>query len=507
MNDNTRIAKNTIILNIRLVIVILLGLYTSRKVLQILGVEDFGLYNLVGGFVSLLAIFTSSMTGAAQRFITFELGKGDSIQLKKTFSSIVTAFILLSIIIIIVGLLLGGWFVLTYLNIPPERMHSALVVFGCSIGVFIINLLSVPYIAEVTAHERMDFFAIMSLFDAFGKLIVVLCLKYTGDDHLIEYAIGLLMVSLTSRIIYGIYCSRNFEEAKYKPILDKRVLKGVLSFSAWMGIGSACGILKDQGASILLNIFFGLTLNAAVGIANQVKGLMVAFCNNIGTAISPQITKSYASGDKKRAINLTFFMTKCQGTFMMLIATPLLVEMNYILTLWLGEFPSYSVEFSRMMIIVSFLNSLSMAFGPLFLAEGRIRNYQLVGSSITFLYIPLCYVILRLTDNPMACMIVSIVVESILLITNYICLKVQINFPIIDFFKRVIIPVIAVFTVSTSIALFILKWIPDSSFLRLLTTSSFTTVMIVLLIYAFVLNKNERQLLNNFYKSKIAKWK
>lgn len=506
ISGNRRIAKNTIILNIRLVITLCIALYSSRLVLQVLGVEDYGLYNLVGGFVGLLSIITSSITGSITRFLTLELGKGDMKTLNRTFCSVINVLIVMAVIVAFIAAIVGPWFINNYLTIPDNKVSAALIVFVCSAVVFILNLLSVPYTALVTAHEKMNFFAVMSIYDSVSKLVIIIFLQYYGSEKLVMYAIFLAIAALLNRIIYNIYCNRYFIESKFYFTYETKTMKQVLSFSVWMGIGSAAGILKDQGGNILINIFFGLILNASMGIATQVKGLVTQFANSIGVAISPQIIKSFASGDTNRSIDLTFWYVKCTGIFMLLIVIPILSETSYLLNIWLTNVPDYADVFVKLIICNTFFNTLNMGFGPIYLANGRIRNYQIFSTVVMLSYIPVSYILLRTIGHPTICLIVGLCIEILFLFTNYYCLKIQLRFPISIFFTKVIIKILFIAAISLMVTMLIRYFIQEECFARFIMNSIFSLLCTMSLAFSFLINEEERTKITKMIKNRISSW-
>ena len=493
VSSNKKILKNTVVLNIRLVVTLIISLYASRLVLKVLGVEDYGLYNLIGGFVSMLSIVTNSITGTISRFITFVLGERDEEKLSKTFSSSVNAIIIMIFVVIFIAALLGPWFISNFLNIPADKIGIAMIVFFASVSVFVLNLFSVPYISLITAHEHMNFYAIMSVFDSLCKLSIIIFLQYVASNTLILYSSLLVLQALLSRIIYSVYCSKQFPEAKYRLSIDKSCMRNMLSFSIWMGVGSAAGVIKDQGGNILLNMFFGLILNAAMGVATQVKSLIVTFGNAIGMAISPQITKSYAAGDFLRSCQLTFLLAKCQGIVMLIIIIPILLETHFLLEIWLGEVPQYTISFVRLIMFVCFFNILAQGFAPLFLAYGKIRNYQLFGTCLMILYVPLSYMFLKLTNNTNICLYVGIGIEFIFMFTNYLYLKISLNFPILDFFKNIILKVLIIMLLSLLLIYSVEEYLGIVQPYRFICSILFSLVSILILCYLFILNKDEKQ--------------
>lgn len=501
-NNNKKLAKNTLILNIRLIVTLFISLYSSRLILKVLGIEDYGLYNLIGGFVALLSIITSSITGSISRFITYDLGKGDCEKLNDTFCTVMNVLFIFSVIVLIISSTFGFWFIDSYLNIPDSKIHSSYIVYTCSVIVFILNLLSIPYTSIVIAHEKMNFYAIMAIYDSIMKLLILILLLYWGEDKIVLYSILLAISSLINRIVYHIYCRINYAESNYKFKVNKKTFKEVMSFSVWMGIGSISGILKDQGGNILINIFFGLTLNAAYGIANQVRSLLLQFGNNIGMAISPQITKSYAEGNVSRSIDLTLFMVKCNATFMLLIVVPMLCETSNILNLWLDIVPSYSVEFVRIIACLTFISILNTSYGPIYLANGNIRNYQMIGSLILITYVPVTYIFLKIYSNETIPLIVASFYELFFLFANFICLKILINFPIIKFFKDVILRIIlvgalSILVVLSSKSIFIMEGVME--FIIICIESS---ILVCFSTLYFILNKKERNIAINFIQEK-----
>lgn len=505
-SGNKRIAKNTIILNIRLVFTLCIALYSSRLVLQVLGVEDYGLYNLVGGFVGLLSIITSSIIGSITRFLTLGLGKGDMEALNRTFCSVINVLLLMAIIVVLVAVFVGPWFITNYLTIPESKINAALIVFACSVGVFILNLLSVPYTSLVTAHEKMDFYAIMSIFDSVSKLVIIMLLQYYGSDKVVLYALFLALAALLNRVVYNIYCNRNFIESKFHFTYDTKTMKQVLSFSVWMGVGSAAGILKDQGGNILVNMFFGLLLNASMGIANQIKGIVTQFANSIGVAISPQITKSFASGDIKRSTDLTFWYVRCVGIFMLLVAIPILAETSYLLGLWLGVVPYYAEIFVKLVICTTFLNTLNMGFGPMFLANGKIRNYQIFSTIVLSFYIPVSYLLLKTIAHPTICLFVGLSIELFFLFTNYYCLKKQMGFPLRRFISTVIFRILFIAAISYMVTMLVSYFMPEMSFSRLVINGFLSLLCTAIFAFCMLLNVQERTKITQIIKKSFSRW-
>ena len=330
--NNKRIAKNTLLLYFRMLFLMAVSLYTSRVVLNALGVEDFGIYNVVGGVVAMFSVLSGSLSTAISRFITYELGKGNKENLNKIFSSAVTIQFGLAGIIILLAETIGIWFLNIKMNIPEVRMEAANWVFQFSILTFAINLISVPYNASIIAHEKMSAFAYISILEAVGKLTIAYLITISPIDKLIFYAILMCAVALVVRLTYGNYCKRHFSECTYHFSWDKLLLKQMFGFAGWNFIGASSAILRDQGGNVVINLFCGPTVNAARGIAFQVNNAVNQFVTNFMTALNPQITKSYASGDKEYMMTLIFQGARLSFYMLFLLSLPILVNTHYILT-------------------------------------------------------------------------------------------------------------------------------------------------------------------------------
>lgn len=496
---NQRIAKNTIYLYIRMLINLGISLYASRVVLDVLGVDDYGIYNVVGGFVSMLAIFTSTITSAAQRFITFELGTGDLERLHKTFSTILCVILLLAAFIFVVGELFGLFFLERFLVIPEARMSAAHVVFHCSVIAFILNLIAIPYTADVVAHEHMNFFAIVSILDSVLKLVVVLSIASIEYDRLCSYAVLLVFVALIIRIIYVVYCRHYFEETKGKRTIDKGILRNVFSYSVWVTIGASSSILKEQGVNVLINMFCGVAMNAARGVSMQVYSLAGMFSGNMSQAIAPQITKSYAAGDVNRAINLTVFMTKVQGILTILVIVPLIVEAEYVLDLWLKDVPGYAVVFTRFALLLALARALEGTHGPLFLATGRIKKIQIIAGGLMLLNLPLSYLFLYMGYEPVSTMIIGIIIELIVMFVIYKMLNNQLDFPLKDYYYKTVFPIVLILVLSFVAPILIKNYLGES-FFRLVIVTIASTIVCSVSSLILLFSSAERQVLIKMVK-------
>lgn len=395
LQNNKRVVKNTMFLYFRTLFVMLVGLYTSRIVLQVLGVEDYGIYNVVGGFVSMFSLLSGSLTVASQRFLAFELGKEKS-DIPRVFSSTVTIHLALALVLFL--LLEGvGLFLLNYkINIPPDRILAANWVFHCSVITFCINIVSVPYNAAIVAYERMSAFAYVSVFEVAAKLLAVFALYKLKYDSLVLYSVFMMLIALLLRLIYGWYCHSRFRECRYRFMMDKHILKTMLSFSGWNFIGSSASVLNNQGINILTNLFFGVTMNAARGIAAQVDNAINTFVSNFMMALNPQIIKSYASKNYDYLNKMIVSGTKAAFFLFGIICLPVFVNAEYILKLWLGDVPNYSALFVRLGMIFMLCQNFSQCLYTAMLATGNIKKYQIVVGGLSLLAFPAAWIFFKM---------------------------------------------------------------------------------------------------------------
>ena len=391
IHDSKRVAKNTIFLYLRTMLVMPISIFTSRIILDALGVDDYGIYNAVGGFVAMFSMLSGTLIAASQRFIAFELGKSDP-DVKKVFSTIISVHLLLSAIILILLETIGLWFLNYKMNIATERMLAANWVFQCSVLTFCVNIISIPYNAVIIAYEKMAAFAYISIFEVVAKLGCVYALYIISYDSLIVYAISMMLVAIILRIIYGIYCNRNFPLCRYTLSLNKRIFREMMGFSGWNFIGSIASNLNGHGINILTNLFFGVAVNAARGVASQVDYAINTFVNNFLMAITPQITKSYAAKDFAYINYIIIAGTKYSFFLLCFISLPVCLNTEYILSVWLKEVPEFTVEFVRLGIIFSLCQTLSQCLYRTMLASGKIKKYQIVVGGLSILAFPAVYV-------------------------------------------------------------------------------------------------------------------
>ena len=498
VSSHKRIAKNTVFLYFRMMITMVIGLFTSRVVLNTLGVEDYGINNVAGGLISFLSIITGTMSAAISRFITYELGSGNLTQLRKVFATSVTIQIIFAVIVFIIGEIVGIWFLNSELNIPIVRLDAAKWVFHCSLISFSIGLICSPYNACIIAHERMNIYAYMSILETILKVVIVYLLYVSPYDKLKTFAVLGVMISILMRILYGWYCKRNFEECQFRISFDKKTFKGMFNMASWHLFGNTAYILNTQGVNVIINIFFGVTLNTARGIAEMINGIISQFVNNFTTAINPQITKSYAGGNIENMHNLICFGSKYSYFLMLVIASPIIIETESILKLWLGIVPEYAVIFTQLVIVSSLCTVLSSALITAMLATGKIKKYQLVVTSIGFIVFPLTYLAFKLGFSPTYSYIIYIFIYLLLLFVRLYLMQELIQMPMMMYIKKVIYRII-----PTTIPILIIPYYASlqisPSIYRIFITGVISIIVSVISIYMLGLSNSEQ----NFVKNKL----
>lgn len=493
--NNKRIAKNTLLLYFRMLFLTCIGLYTSRVILKHLGVVDFGIYNVVGGVVSMFNLISSSLSTSISRFITFELGRQNSDSLKKVFSSSVTIQFFLAAVIVAIAEPVGLWFLNEKMVIPEARMAAANWVFQFSIVTFCMQLISVPYNAAIVAHEKMSAFAYISIVDAVLKLAVAFLITVSPVDKLVFYAAFLCGISCLMRLIYGAYCSRHFAECKYKiSMWDKTLLKQMFSFAGWNFIGCSAGVLKDYGGNILLNLFFGPVVNAARSIALQVSNHIQAFVQNFMIALNPQITKSYAKGDYDYMMKLIFAGARFSFYLLLLLSLPVMLNCRFLLNLWLTQVPDHTVLFVELILVYVMSESISNPLITAQAATGNIRNYQIVVGGVQLLNIPVSYALLKKGLFPEIVVVVTIALSQISLFLRLYFLKSMIKLKWKAFLKRVYFNVLLV-SVFALIAPLIASRFLDDGVVTFIVVSVLAVICSVFSILFIGCNSSERHTL------------
>ena len=496
--NNKRIAKNTLLLYVRTLFVMVVSLYTSRVVLNTLGVSDYGIYNVVGGVVAMFGFINSSMTSATQRYITFALGKGNISQLQRVFSTALQIHAFISLLIIVLGETVGLWFMYTQMQIPESRMDAAFWVLQCSIISTAIMIISVPYNAEIIAHEKMSAFAYISILEVVLKLAVVFLLLVFSYDKLILYAFLILMVQLLIRFCYSYYCNRHFEESKYHHVWDKTLFKEMTGFAGWSMFGNLSGVLFGQGLNMLLNVFFGPVVNAARAVSVQVQGAIQQFVGNFQMALNPQITKTYATEKMDDMHKLMYRSARFSFYLLFFLSLPVLFETEFILTVWLKNVPENAVIFLRIMICISLIYTLSNPLMVANQATGKVKRYQAICGSILLMILPVSYVCLKLGCPAYSVFIVHFVMEFIAQLARMIILRPLIGIQVSDYIKNIYIKVLSVTGLSVVVPFIIYLNMTDSV-LRFFTVCITCILSVGTVAYTVGLSSNERC----FVKTKI----
>ncbi len=494
--NNKRIAKNTAMLYLRMLFTMLVSLYTSRVVLNTLGVDDFGIYNVVGGVVTMFSFLNSAMSSGTQRFLSFELGKKDYEQLKRIFSMSINIHASIAIIIFILAETIGLWFLNTQLTIPDERMVAANWVYQFSILAFIVTIMSVPYNAAIISHERMSIFAYVSILEVTLKLVIVFILQWFGFDKLKLYAILVFLVSLIIRIIYGIYCKHNFKECNYYIFWDRKLYNTLMSYAGWNLWGNFASVTMNQGINILLNIFFGPVVNAARGIAYQINGAVNSFVTNFQMAINPQIVKSYAANDKEYMHKLIYRGAKYSYYLLFLLSLPVLIETESILKWWLKIVPEYSVMFCRLVLINALIDCISGTLMTSAQASGKIKLYQSVVGGLLLCILPLSYLLLKLGYPAETTIYVNICISIVAIVFRLIIISPLVSLKKSMFFKEVIIKILSV-TFLSIIAPYLCFTQIEDEIIRFLSVSITSAVSTITIIYLVGIEKDERLIINN----------
>ena len=504
-SNNKRIAKNTVMLYIRMLLSIVVSLYTSRVVLEVLGIEDYGIYGVVGGVVAMFSFLNASMAGATSRFLTFEMGRGDKQRLQDTFSSAMIIHMGIALVVLILAETVGLWFLCNKLVIPEGRMEAAHWVYQCSVISAMFGITQVPYNATIIAHEKMDVYAYFEILNVSLKLLIVYLLTISEFDKLKIYAVLILSVSLIVMIIYRTYCIRNFIESRFRFIWKREILIPMLSFSGWDLYGNLAFTIRQQGANFLLNMFYGVVLNAACGIASTVQGVLFQLSSNVVIAFKPIIIKEYAGG-RYAEMNRFFCASTKMAIFLLMITTIVVfVRVDFILQLWLGQVPEETIVLSRMMLIMNYFSLLGSIIMIGIHATGKLIRTGAINGTLYILTIPTMYVMLKVGLGYFSCYVMFIISTMLFCITNLQILKKQMpQFELKDFVITAIIPVVLV-VVTSFLAIFWISKFICHGFLGLTILGIISVVVISVISYFLMLNAHERILLYNIVKSKIRR--
>lgn len=503
IENNKRIAKNSAYLYIRMLFALVVNLYTSRVVLQVMGVEDYGIYSIIGGVVSMFGFFNSAMTNASQRFFSFELGRKDFDKLKRTFSASLSIHLFIALIILFFSETIGLWFVNNKLNFPIDRAVAVNVLYQLTIVTFLIGIVQVPYRSSLIANEKFNVFAILSILEIFFKLFAVIGLIYISVDKIIAYGVLLALVALIMLFLNYYYCRKKFNECQFNFLYDKELYGNILGYTSWSLIGNFASVAYNEGVNILLNVFFGPIVNAARGIAFQVQGAVNSFILNAQMAINPQIIKSYAEDNKKYMFSLILMSSKYSCFLLLIISMPIFLNTDYILHLWLGQVPEYSAIFVKLILINIIIDGISNPLMIAAQANGDIKRYQIIVGSTVLLNLPISYVLLKFGFPPETTIYVSIIISIISLFLRLLEINRMIGISIIIFVNKVIFKIIYVLLICIFFEIILGHFvIIKSAFISKFIMTSSTYFIMIVAIYIVGLEKTEREFINNKIKSK-----
>ncbi len=490
-DNNKRIAKNTLLLYFRMLLMMFVTLFTSREVLDKLGVTDYGIYNVVGGVVAMLGFLNSSMSNAVQRYLSFEIGKNNEAGVNRIFNVSLFAHAGIAVFVFIVMEIVGVWYLNTHMNIPAERMDAANWVLQCSIFTTLFTIVQVPYNAIIISKEQMGIYAYISILEVVLKLLVVYMLAIGNFDKLKLYSVLIMVVTIGIVMIYRFYCTRKYKEAKFKLIKDWNLLKQIVGFASWNMLGELAWVFTGQGVNIILNSFFGPVVNAARGLAEQVNGAVNRFVANFQTAVNPQLIKNYASDQLGEMKTLLFRSTRFSYYLLLALSLPIILKMDFILHLWLKEVPDYTVGFCQLVLVSSLVSTLSNLLAQVARAYGKIRNYQIIVSIFLFLNFPLSYIVLKFGCSPLSSMFVNIGVNTMLLFVRLRLTNRMIQMTYGSFIRNVLLPVIIVTAVALVIPL-IIYFMFDNSIISFIIVCLVSFVSVGVSTYALGMNANER---------------
>ena len=503
-SDNMRIAKNTVYLYLRMAATLFISLYTSRVVLDKLGVTDFGIYNVVGGVIALLGFITAPLTSTTQRYITFAIGKKDPTHLNNVVSDSLAIHLGLCIITLILVETVGLWFLNEKLVIPGDRFFAAAIVFQLSILTSIVTLMSAPFLGIIISYERMDFYAIVSIIGVVLKLGIAFLIGFGDIDGLILYAFLLFIVQLMTAFMCYYYCRKAFVEIKMSiRVHDRNLLKSMMGFAGWNFFGGMAYVINTQGVNILLNMYFGTVVNAARGLAVQVQGSVRNFAENVQNAINPQITKSYSTTDYNRVFELINMSTKYSLVLLFMVAAPIYVEAKAILNVWLVYTPEHTITFVRIMLLSVVIGVMSTPFIICSQATGDIKKIQIWTGVITLVVIPVSYVFLENGTTPELILIIVLVSEMLCHIVRILLLMRQISFPLKEY-VLMLFRVIVTLALPTALLLLLYHSMNESwvRFISILSVSCLVTAGVT---YYIILNNHERNIIVGFIKKQYEK--
>ena len=492
-DNNKRIAKNTALLYVRMAFSMIVSLYTSRIVLSTLGVEDYGIYGVVGGLVALFDFLNASMSGCTSRFLTFELGRKDNERLSNTFSIAMYVHIAISLAVLVFAEPIGLWFMHYKMQIPADRMNAAQIVFHLSVLSMMVGVTQVPYNASLISHERMDVYAYVEMANVVLRLLIIYLLQVWDYDKLIVYAILVFAVSISIAMFYRIYCIRHFDECHIRKVWCPDIFKSMLSFSGWDLYGNLSVTLRTQGVNMLLNVFFGPVMNAAASIAASVQAAVAAFTQNVTTAVRPQIIKRYASGERDSMVSLVRNAVKLNFLILLLITAPLIVELHFVLHIWLGQVPDYTVSFCMFTLLFNFFASLSTILVTGVHATGKIFRSSFINGTLYLMVIPISYVTFCLGGEAWISYLFNVLAVVCGMLSNAYTLRLYVKeFPLVKFIVRDLMPCVLLMLGVCMLA-YCVRYFIGEGWVRLVVVGLLTTSMTSVIGYRFILPASVRE--------------
>ena len=498
--NNKLIAKNTVFLSIRMVLILLISLYTSKVFLQVLGTADYGVVNVVAGFVSMFMFLNTALTNGIQRFYNYELGANGAESLGRVYTTALLIQLLLSILVVVLLESVGLWYIYKVMVIPPERFTPALYVFHFSVLSSVFVIMKVPYSAAVMAFERMNFFAMVEILDVLLKLGFAFLLPYMSQEKMILYGLFFLLTAVINFLLYYVYVKINFKTIRLKLVFYKELFYKMINFSGWAFSGSFACMIREQGLNLLLNVFFGPIVNAARAIAYQVSSALQSLVQNLSIAATPQMVQAYALGNESRSIKLMLTMSKFSFFFLYVIAVPVVLEIDYLLNLWLGDIvPEYTGIFIAWIILVNFINNLNAPLSSMVFATGKIKNYEITFSAFNLSILPVSWVALKIGAPATSVFIIYFTIMIFAQSACLYCLHKLVKFSLYDYWRFLVVPLIIASLISLTIP-FVIHQIMEVSIVRLLFVTVATLLFSTVVFYMITLSSEEKTKVNGYLK-------
>ena len=503
--NNARIAKNAFFLYMRLLFVLFLNIYATRLILNALGVDDYGIYNVVCGFVALFTFLNSSLSNGIQRFYNFEIGKNGKQSIDKVYNTAFIIQIVLSLSVFFLLEIIGVWYLNTKMVINPNRLYAANWIFQLSVLSLLFVIMQIPYSAAIMAYEKMNFYAFVGVLDAVIKTVLVYYLPKFPGDKLIWYGVLLLLVSILNFLLYFIYCKRRLYLRHSRLLFSRRLFSEIFKFSGWNLIEMFAWTAQGQGVALILNLFGGAVINAAYGIASQVSGAINGFCSNLVAAFRPQLVQAYSVGNIARTTSMMYMMSKATFIMLYMLSIPVILEIHGILSLWLGNnVPEYTSQFCVLILISMIPRNFTMGLSQIVHATGIMRNYQ-IGSAIVILSsIPIAYTLLKLGFSPSLVYVAFIFVSLLLWIVDLILLKKVYPFNLCDYAKKVLLPCLIIVIIAPIVPYALINILPPT-LLRIMIIAMVSVIICLILGYCILLNSSERRFVRGFIKNKFKR--